>query len=319
MSSSKKMFANKRVSKPVNGKGHRHFDAVPINKPFLGPVRPKQVQVASVPDVPQSWILNQAVLPTLPPTPSESKSLTSLDEDDVKSLPEDDGSSSSITAMVHSKLRMGGRMKGGSKSLKGDGTTFSLTAQTIPHMKYRFPDNAPYKFIQTSETLATLTQSNSAFVGYAVLYTSSNINQFSSFSAVFDQYKITQFELWVLPRHTNPLSVSSTGNVGLLYSLVDYDDAATPTGAAYCEQYSNCVVSPSYEGHYRRAVPHIAVANYAGTFTGYTNMPCPWIDCSTTACQFYCMKIGVSQCDATSDEQIYDLITRVHVEFRNVR
>lgn len=212
----------------------------------------------------------------------------------------------------------GGKGKG-AKSLKGDGTTFSLTAQTIPFMKYKFPDNKPFKFIQSYEVLAFVTQSNASFTFASYAPTSSNINQFSSFAAVFDQYRVSEIELWLLPRHTNPLSVSSTGNTGLLYTVIDYDDASSLSTALAFEQYSNCVVSPTYVGVYRKFKPHIAVANYAGSFTGYSNVVMGWVDCSTTGTVMYGVKIGCSVCDATSDEQVFDVVARYHVEFRNVR
>jgi len=230
---------------------------------------------------------------------------------------------STSTIRASALIRTGGRGRShGSKAMAGDGTTFSLTAQTIPHMKFAYPDNKPYRYVQTYESLAAITQVNTGFTQVAQYWNAGIINQFSSFSAIYDQYQIEYVEIWILPRHTNPLSVSSTGNTGLLYSIVDYDDAsATPNTALGFEQYTNCVVSPSYEGHYRKLIPHVAVANYAGTFTGYSNVPSNkiWIDCVTTATQFYGVKIGVSPCDATSDEQVYDFILRTHVAFRNVR
>jgi hypothetical protein len=228
-------------------------------------------------------------------------------------------SSSVVTAMI----RMGGHSgkgKGkGRNALKGDGTTFSLLSQTIPHMKFRFPDNVPYKFVQTYELLAYMTQSNSSFTSFGLALTSNQINQFSSFAAIFDQYKVTEIEVWILPRHTNPLSVASAANVGLLYSVIDYDNTGSTATALACEQYSNCVVSPSYQGHYRKFRPHIAIANYAGSFSGYSNEPMGWVDTSTSTTQMYAIAGGVSPSDATTDEQVYDFILRLHVEFRNTK
>jgi hypothetical protein len=243
-------------------------------------------------------------------------------ESDLKDAPVTVTSSTALS-LASALIRTGGKAKSRTKggSLKGDGTSFSLTAQTIPFMKYRFPDNKPHKFVQTFEVLAGLTQSNTGFANTSVTPTSGYINQFSSFAAVFDQYQLELVEIWILPRHTNPLSVSSTGNVGLLYSVIDYDDGSALTTSLAFEQYENCVVSPSYEGQYRKFIPHVAVANYAGSFTGYSNVPANkiWIDCATTGTQFYGLKSGVSACDSTSDEQVFDYIIRMHVAFKNVR
>jgi hypothetical protein len=205
------------------------------------------------------------------------------------------------------------------KSLAGDGTTWAPASQGIPHMKYRFPDNKEFKYIQTAESLGALTQSNVGFVGIAFSTSSSAINQFSSFSAIFDQYKLEMVELWIIPRHPNPESASATANYGLLYSVVDYDDSTTLTSSTLYEQYENCAVCSTINGQYRKYIPHMAIASYGGAFTQYANVPFDWIDCSSTGTIGYGVKLGVSTCDVAGDANVFDLVYRVHVSFRNVR
>jgi len=218
-------------------------------------------------------------------------------------------------------LAISGGRKGhtkGKKALKGDGTVFSTISQIMPFMKFRFPDNKVYKVTQLVEVISALGSSNVAFSTDARNFTYNALPQQVSFTAVFDQYRITEIEFWVVPRNPN----SATGaavNRGLLYTVIDYDDSTTLGNGALFEDYSNCVVSPATEGQYRRFVPHTATAAYAGAFTSYQNNEMQWFDTSFPAVQHYGVKIGVSTCDSAANEVGYDYMIRYHLDFRNLR
>lgn len=211
------------------------------------------------------------------------------------------------------------RAKNGSrKSLKGDGATFNTTAMGLPMMKRSFPDNKPFKFFQTSTILDAFNNSGGA-TEYDTYFTSAVITQFSSFAALFDQYMISMIEAWILPREHSPVVGSGSTNVGILASVVDYDDANGVGSLAGLQQYENCVTTTATQGHYRKWVPHIATGAFAGTFTAYNNRAKQWIDCASTAVQHYGLKIFVTGADAGTSVTHYDLIYRVHVQFKNVR
>jgi hypothetical protein len=217
--------------------------------------------------------------------------------------------------MVHATKGKGKSKQAGDKN---DGEVFSTLSQTMPHMKMKFPDNKPYKVCQTYEALALLTSSNVAFTNGAYFTNLNNITQVASFAALFDQYKIDKVEQWILPR--NPSSATGAAVYrGLLYSVVDYDDASALSAASDYLGYANCVVSPATEGHYRVYKPHIAVAAYGGAFTSYNNKEPDWVDTGYPAVQHYGLKIGIGASDAAADEVVIDLVTRVHFEFRNLR
>lgn len=256
----------------------------------------------------------------LPAIQTEDKTDVISEPSTPASTPEFKSGGSHVSLFAAMAKTSGANRKGkGKKSLKGDGDTFSVTAEKIPHMSFRFPDNKPYSIVQTYESLAILTSSSATFVGNGVYFDLSAVNQSSSLTAVFDQYKIKMVEIWIIPR--NPLSgtLSASEDRGLLYSVVDYDDANVLGSAGLYENYSNCVVSSAIIGHYRKFVPHAALAAYSGTFTSYTNEANMWIDSGSPAVQFYGVKIGVSQADIAADVVVYDAIIRLNVSFRNVR
>jgi hypothetical protein len=203
------------------------------------------------------------------------------------------------------------------RSLKGDGETFNLLAQPIPYMRFRFPNNQIHSFVQ-SITKAGTTSSNVAMTNATNYFSASDIAQISSFSTVFDQYRIVKIEVWITPR--NPTSTTGAAiNRGRLLSVIDYDDATALTTESDYQQYSNCVMSSAVQGHYRAFVPHCAVAAYSGAFTSYANVQSPWIDLASTTVQHYGLKYGITQADSAADVVVYDLLTRLHFQFKNVR
>jgi hypothetical protein len=247
---------------------------------------------------------------------------TSLPSDQVPDEKSPAPSSSSSLAIsrinIHSGKMRGASRKGKSKMSKNDGKSFSLLSGLIPNMKFRFPDNKPFKYVQTYENLGALTQSATLFAATVTEAVLSNLPQYTSFTAIFDQYRFSLIEHWVLCRNPQ-IASGATVNQGLLYTVVDYDDASLTLNSGFFEEYTNCVVTPAYDGHYRTYVPHIATAAYSGSFTSYANETAPWLDCASPNIIHYGLKTGVSAADVAADCHVYDILTRVHVEFRNVR
>jgi len=208
------------------------------------------------------------------------------------------------------------------KSLAGDGIVWSVVSQGMPHIKLKFPDNKPFKIVQTTQNLGIITSSNTIFSNFGNAFSVSNLNQIASLQNLFDQYRIDLIECWIQPRNPSSSAGSATLNRGLLYSVIDYDNStATSFAALDYESYSNCVVSSAVCGQYRKFQPHTAVATFqtsGASFTGYQNETNQWIDSAYPTVQHYALKVGVSTCDVAADEVSYDLITRYTVSWRNV-
>jgi len=72
----------------------------------------------------------------------------------------------------------------------------------------------------------------------------------------------------------------------------------------------------STDSHYRKFIPHVAVASYSGTFTSFTNEVAPWIDIASPSVQHYGLKTA---CTPTTAVVQYTARARLSVSFRNVR
>jgi len=174
-------------------------------------------------------------------------------------------------------------------------------------------DNSVHRFIQTIDAGTVFTTSTVGPTFYSKFFQLADIAQQTSFTALFDQYRIDEIELWFQPQ------VSITNNAATFvnfYSVIDYDDAAVPTGLGQLQQYTNVMVTPISQGHYVRFKPHIAIAAYQGAFSGFENKgPC-WIDAASPSVQHYGFKAG---CNTTASPIInFNLIIRYHFSMRNL-
>lgn len=178
-------------------------------------------------------------------------------------------------------------------------------------------DSKAHRFVQTTNLGVVITSSNSLSVAYSKSFSSADITQFSSFSAIFDQYKISLIEVWLSPSNNGVITATGISGSAQLYTITDYDDANSLSTPANAMNYTNVMVASAYaDGHYRRWRPHIAVAAYGGAFTQFKNVPADWIDVASTSVQHYGFK-SIVEPTATGTTQAYVMVTRLHIDFRN--
>jgi len=185
----------------------------------------------------------------------------------------------------------------------------------MPQTMIPSPGNQQFKFVQSAEYASVLTTSTTLSSFAALYFTAGALDQISALTAVFDQYRIDEVELWIIPRLLGGLG-NGTQEAGLLHSVIDYDDASNLTTVQQALDYTNVVVSSGSCGHYRRWKPHCAVAAYSGSFTSYINEESPWIDAASTAVQHYGVKLAIGVTDSV---YTFDAVARFRMTWRNLR
>lgn len=205
--------------------------------------------------------------------------------------------------------------KGKGKGKKGNteiGKLFPVAQRPPGLINFSKYDNKPYKIVASYEQANSLTTSVSVPTFQAFYYYATMLDQFSSLAAVFDQYKIDAIETWF----TSNLDSNAISEVGILSSVIDYDDANALSTINQALDYENNITAQVVVGHYRKFKPHAAVAMYSGTFVSYGNVESPWIDCGSAAVQHYGVKLACTVC---SQVNVINQVARFHVSFRNVR
>lgn len=202
-----------------------------------------------------------------------------------------------------------------------DSLTWSILSDPIPRYGRvsRF-DNKIYNVIQSADQnsggtpVAAFTTSTTVPTFYGAYFTLANqIAQYASFGSVFDQYRIMEVEVWIRPVSGTSGSVDTNG--ANYVTAIDYDDANTPTQVVNVQAYENAITAPLTNGQYRKFRPHIAIAAYNGSFSGYQNQKSGWIDIASNSVQHYGMKVA---CEVTSIAYKMFIQYRVWVQFRNI-
>jgi hypothetical protein len=207
------------------------------------------------------------------------------------------------------------RSQGSSLSARGSSTKiWNISAQAMPAYNNTLKkDNSVHRFIQTTDNGVVFSSNASIPTFYARAFTFGDVVQQSSFATLFDQYKIAEVEVWISPV-ISAASASVPAPV-TWYSVVDYDDATSPTALSTFQQYTNVVTTPTTSGHYIRFKPHVAESLYSGAFTSFGNIKAPWIDVASPSVQHYGIKVG---CNVSATTINFQLQMRLHFECRNV-
>jgi hypothetical protein len=212
------------------------------------------------------------------------------------------------------RAALGRRPRGaGSKSGKGaKGDTAKLFSNVIPANFTRrgIRDNRVFRSSQMV-SWGTYTSQVGAISTFQVEPTIGSLDQVSAYLALFDQYRITALEVWVIPRITSV--TSNTANTGQMASVIDYDDSTSLASFAAAMDYENVLTGSGVDGHYRKWVPHIAVITGA---SGVENAKMRWLDAASTAVIHYGMKMVWTSTDAA---YVSDIFVRYWMEWRNVR
>lgn len=140
-------------------------------------------------------------------------------------------------------------------------------------------------------TGSLVTASATAAVANSYYFSLSDLDSYTTYTAMFDQYRIEAVEFKVMPMQNSiTLQTNSTTTPVRFYCVVDYDDAGSITSEANARSYESCVIVPPGIECNRIFKPRVAIAAYSGSFGGYTNMAAPWIDTVSPNVQHYGIK-----------------------------
>jgi len=168
--------------------------------------------------------------------------------------------------------------------------------------------------IQVSMVIPTatlFTTSSSSAVFSATAFTLSSFADSALYTALFDQYMIEQIEVWIEPM------APQSQTFGSISSVVDLDDATVPTTIAQVDTRAGVLTGMGAAGHYHRWRPHVAVAEFSGTFVSFGNVPSTWIDSASPNVQHYGLKTAAALVvTGVTVATPYEITTRAIVRFR---
>ncbi len=175
-------------------------------------------------------------------------------------------------------------------------------------------DTQVFNCFDSYEVPNAITTSTTLPTAYSLSVAAGSLANFSDMSAAFDQYRIRAIEVRLIPRIN--LVANNGSNLGLVSTVIDYDDANSLATTTDALAYSNCHTTTGNVAHVRHFVPRIATAAYSGSFTSYKNEKADWIDAGSPGVQHYGFKSIVSATDAPYH---YDIVVRVWIQYRASR
>lgn len=183
------------------------------------------------------------------------------------------------------------------------------------HKSFDLVGRRPYPSLtDPSSSITTTLAYTTSFVngtvspGYlGISFQLSSFPGYSSYTGLFDMYWMRQLEVWISP---NAVTANPCSDI---VSVIDVDDANTPTSYNLEIANQGALVLSGQAGHYHKWLPHMAVAVYSGTFTSYGNVKSAWIDSASPGVQHYGLKIAAGNPNTVS--LTYNIEVRAVVSF----
>jgi len=156
----------------------------------------------------------------------------------------------------------------------------------------------------------------------ALAFRLDDLPDYTEFTNLFDQYCILGVQVRITPRASNAVVSGGASNLGpsVLYAAVDSSDITLPVTLQTLREYQTLkefsITTNTNRNWVLKHSPRIAVAAYAGAFTGYTSPPMTWIDLQSPNIQHYGMKLGTPAGVAGGSTTQYDLDFTYHIACR---
>jgi len=169
--------------------------------------------------------------------------------------------------------------------------------------------NKVYTVSQATQ-LSVITTSTTVDTAIGYSFNLGNFPDYTSYTSVFDAYRLVQIVVEFIPRQ-------SSINDPPLYSILDYDDSATPSALSVLQQYDTLKMTQAGQIHTRVLNPRIAIAAYSVSFSSFAQAnSMVWIDSANVNVQYYGVKIYIQ---AGANVTTYDVTVRSTMQFRNSR
>jgi hypothetical protein len=168
-----------------------------------------------------------------------------------------------------------------------------------------------------------ITCSNAGQVNAQLNFTFGDMDNVSSFGALFDQYRFDAVTLHIVP-NSNATQVTTPATTAFqpLYVVIDYDDGIALPSQAVARQYTTCIELSPGESCKRTIQPRIETAMVlAGPVTSnVASVGGQWLDCAITTVPHRGFKILVPQAVAAQTIlQQWNIYLEYWVSFRTVR
>jgi len=165
-----------------------------------------------------------------------------------------------------------------------------------------------------------VTSTSTASGLYGFVFQLSEIPDYTSFTNIFDQFKLDLVEVSI-----RPLTLPSAPGTAIAYAdmwlAVDYDDGSSPASVAVVQNYSNSIiVSPGKIANIKLhpTVNTVVNNNFTSTLANSGGVQRIWINTLNSDMAWNGIKIAVTQSTSTN-LTAWRVLCRYHLSFRSSR
>jgi len=187
--------------------------------------------------------------------------------------------------------------------------------QTYRYLQRYFPSSGAFSFtggISASYTASngTFAPSTSADTFYTCFFRLGDLPQVSSFTVLYDQYRIDRVRFNIISQ--NNTSGSAVSFLAPHYITPDFDDNTLLTSVNAILEYQSCHVVKPYKDFAEELVPRLGVLSG----TGSVNLSPQWLDCNDTTVQHYGVKGAIPE---LSIGQKFTILVEIEFSLKTVR
>lgn len=180
--------------------------------------------------------------------------------------------------------------------------------------------------VSTGVSSSTIYQGGATEVVGAIAFQLSDLDQVSTLSALFDQYRIDRVLLRISTKNQN-VNLAQIASPNQAYPTMrvvcDFDDATAPASTSDLQQYDSCTDLGPGNSMDIVIEPAVTKAVYAsGAFSGYTveSSSDQWLDIANTSVPHYGVKFAVAALQASATYSYQWTVSAWYtVSFRNTR
>lgn len=151
----------------------------------------------------------------------------------------------------------------------------------------------------------------------AYVFQLNEIPNYTEWTALYDQYKISKVVVKLVPR--NSQVVSPTANQGNLFSVIDYTDSNSLLSADEANEYASVKRTRGFKSHVRVLRPRLQVPLYkSGSLSWGYGSRSGWVNTTNPEVPHFGLKF-FWECIGGVESVEFDQYVTYYVKFKNVK